>query len=213
MSAPTTLQMAPNVPITMTIKYVDVWPNDTSKNNGKGYGPSLALRGTVDGQDCRVYPKGFLDRNLQRLMQADVIELGSYATDPEAKYSIPVNDGEDIQLELEQPAGEKYPAFVARNPKLFAIAPKPGRETPRPSPSDDGYLNALVGDPPGNVGSGTVARGPQIPLLVPNDARMTNCFGSAITIIRDAEQLSGKLATFEDIRSTAISLYIQGAGR
>lgn len=175
--------MAPNVPITMTIKYVDVWPNDKSKNNGKGYGPSLALRGTVDGQDCRVYPKGFLDRNLQRLMQADVIELGSYATDPEAKYSIPVNDGEDIQLELEQPAGEKYPAFVARNPKLFAVAPQP--VTPKvgfPSPID-------------------------------HNTRMVSCFGNAITIIRDAEQLSGKLGTFEDIRSTAISLFIQGAGR
>lgn len=201
--------MAPNKPITMTIKYVDVWPNDTSKNEGKGYGASLALRGTVDGEDVRVYPKGFVDRNIQKLMQADVIELGQYDADPEAKYSIPVNDGEDIQLELEQPAGERYPAFVARNPKLFGIAPvKPGRETPKNIPDEDGYLDALV-----NGSDATVAKIEQKRGVVDEITRMTNCFGHAITIIKTAHELSGLMFTGEDVRSTAISLFIGGAGR
>lgn len=209
--------MAPNVPITMTIKYVDVWPNDTTKNNGKGYGPSLSLRGTVNGQDCRVYPKGFLDRNLQRLMQANVIELGAYATDPEVKYSIPVLNGEDIQLELEQPAGEKYPAFIARNLKLFATPPKPGREMPKGAPSDDGYLDSLAGFTPGGNRAMPVApiQGQStITTRISAVDRMRACIGAALTLAEEASDLmQGPKFSPEDIRAIAISIFIDGHGR
>lgn len=224
MPAPTTLPMAPNVPITMTIKYIDVWPNDTTKNNGKGYGPSLSLRGTVNGQDCRVYPKGFLDRNLQRLMQANVIEMGAYATDPEAKYSIPVLDGDEIQLVLEQPAGEKYPAFIARNPKLFAAVPKPGREAPKGAPSDDGYLNALLMVPPGSISGGTFPSttvrtiGTQLTTIQRVSAvdRMRECIGAAIGLANEAKELfHDRPAGFtpEDIQKIAVTLFLDGYGR
>lgn len=208
----------------MDIRFVDIFPNDTTKNNGKGYGPSLSLRGTVNGQDCRVYPKGFLDRNLQRLMQANVIELGAYATDPEVKYSIPVLDGEDIQLELEQPAGEKYPAFIARNPKLFAAAPKPGRETPKGAPSDDGYLNALIGDPAGSVRSGSVTSsgsgggdgGVATVQRVSAVDRMRVCIGAAIGLANEAAELFHDRAdgfTSEDVQKIAVTLFLDGYGR
>lgn len=211
--------MAPNVPITMTIKYIDVWPNDTTKNNGKGYGPSLSLRGTVSGQDSRVYPKGFLDRNLQRLMQANVIELGAYATDPEVKYSIPVLDGEEIQLELEQPAGEKYPAFIARNPKLFATPPKPGRETPKGAPIDDGYLDSLAGLTPGGNRAMPVApiQGQStITTRVSAVDRMRICIGAAIGLANEAAELFHDRAdgfTSEDVQKIAVTLFLDGHGR
>src|SRR5258708_7816493 len=151
---PQTLKLAPNVPVIMEVKFCDVYPNDPAKNNGKGYGSSVSLRGFVDGEDVRVYPKGFTDRTLRTLISADVIELGTYDDDPEEKYSIPVLDGKNVQLLMEQPAGERYPAFVARNLSGVTTSVKPGRETPKGTPTDDGYMQALIGDPPSSLGRG-----------------------------------------------------------
>jgi hypothetical protein len=107
----TTLQMTVNKPMQAVIKYVNVWPNDTTKNSGKGYGASLNLKGTFDGTpDASVYPKGFLNRNIQALVDAGVIEDGNYPHDPAERYSIPVVTS-DVTLLLEQNAGEKYPTF------------------------------------------------------------------------------------------------------
>lgn len=111
---PTTLPLAPNVPVAISLRYIDVWPNDMSKNNGKGFGASLALTGTVDGQDRRVYPKGFLDRNLGVLAAAGVIAPSSYDHDPAKKYSIPVLTPHVVVC-MEQPAGERWPSFVVRD--------------------------------------------------------------------------------------------------
>jgi hypothetical protein len=103
--------MTVNKPMQAVIKYVNVWPNDTTKNSGKGYGASLNLKGTFDGTpDASVYPKGFLNRNIQALVDAGVIEDGNYPHDPAERYSIPVVTS-DVTLILEQNAGEKYPSF------------------------------------------------------------------------------------------------------
>src|SRR5258708_21630360 len=115
---PQTLKLAPNVPVIMEVKFCDVYPNDPAKNNGKGYGSSVSLRGFVDGEDVRVYPKGFTDRTLRTLISADVIELGTYYDDPEEKYSIPVLDGNDAQVFLFQPSGDGNAACVARNRRV-----------------------------------------------------------------------------------------------
>lgn len=108
---PTTFKPTINVPFHMTLKYVDVWPNDPSKDpKGKGYGASLALRGDIDGKDVRVYPKGFLDANLAAMANAGIIETpqsGDFDNDPAEKYSIPVKHA-DIVVTLSQPAGERY---------------------------------------------------------------------------------------------------------
>lgn len=121
----------------MEIKYVDVWPNDMSKNNGKGYGAAVSLRGIVDGEDVRVYPRGFVDRTLRTLIGADVIELGEYDDDPESKYAIDVLDGKKVQIMLDHPAGEKYSTFTALNLSRVTTPPKPGRETSQSRSGDD----------------------------------------------------------------------------
>jgi hypothetical protein len=105
---PTTYKPTVNVPFHMTLKYIDVWPNDPSKDpKGKGYGASLALRGDINGEDSRVYPKGFLDANLRAMIDAGIIAVGTYSDDPTEKYSIPVKHA-DIVITLAQPAGERY---------------------------------------------------------------------------------------------------------
>src|SRR4051812_17946537 len=107
-----TLQLTVNVPVDMDIKYIDVWPNDPSKDtkNGKGFGASVALKGEVDGESVRVYPKGFVNRTIEKLVNFGVIEDGHYEHDPAEHYSIPVKSGR-VRIINAQPQGEKYPNF------------------------------------------------------------------------------------------------------
>lgn len=128
---PTTYKPTINVPFHMTLKYVDVWPNDPSKDpRGKGYGASLALRGDINGEDCRVYPKGFLDANLNAMVNAGIIaapESGDFDYDPAEKYSVKVRHA-DIVVTLSQPAGEKYAMTVF---STNGVAPV--QSTPKPT--------------------------------------------------------------------------------
>lgn len=137
-----------NVPLRTKIKYIDVWPNDPSKNNGKGYGASLSLK---DEAGDRIYPKGFLDRNLETLRAAGVISSGDvYDDNPAEKYSIPVLHG-DVEIYMEQPAGEKYARFAVKviggngKPPIASALPQ---NAPKhvPGDEDDGYMASLTGD-------------------------------------------------------------------
>lgn len=111
---PTTIKLAPNVPFRMTVRYVDVWPNDTTKNAGKGYGPSLCLTGANPaGEAVRFYPPGKLPVALAALTLGGVIAPGQYSLDPAQKYNIPVQRG-DVEIVLEQGPGDKY-AEIAVN--------------------------------------------------------------------------------------------------
>lgn len=224
---PQTLKLAPNVPVVMEIKYVDIYPNDTAKNNGKGYGSSVSLRGFVDGVDARMYPKGFTDRTLRILISADVIELGTYDDDPEEKYSIPVLDGKQVQLLMEQPAGERYAAFTALNLSRTVGPSKPGREAPKAAPTDDSaYADVLAlqytpqqgtagASPPTTfyTGKTNVAQPNPIPRVGAVD-RMRACIGAALTLANEAATIEdGVSFAPEDIRAIAISMYIDGHGR
>jgi len=108
-----TIALAPNVPIQMQVKWVDVWANDPTKNDGKGYGASLSLKGIVDGETVKLYPKGKLWAVLKALKAGGVIDpAGQYDEEPAEKYSIPVQTA-DVTLVLEQLAGQRYPEFRA----------------------------------------------------------------------------------------------------
>ena len=106
----TTYKMTVNVPVDMKLEHIDVWPNDPSKNEGKGYGASLALTGQIKGQPSRIYPKGFLNKNIEKLVASEVIEDGHYELDPAEHYSIPAMEGH-ITVVNSQPAGERYANF------------------------------------------------------------------------------------------------------
>lgn len=147
-----------NVPFAMQLKYIDVWPNDTTKNSGKGYGPSLALRGDIGGADSRVYPKGFCDANIDAMVNAGVIGVDDYDYDPTEKYSIPVKNG-DIIITLSQPAGEKYAKTVFALANQITVGtsaqPAPRKNNnvkgphefggPLPGEMEDGYMESLTG--------------------------------------------------------------------
>lgn len=148
-----------NVPFAMKIKYVDVWPNNTEQNDGKGYGASLSLRGDIDGADAKFYPKGFLDANLIGMANAGIIAGDAAAgsnLDPAEKYSIPVVNG-DVTITLSQPAGERYAKTVFATaksgngkPPAQATPATPSRNIGGPLPGeydDDGYMDAVAGDP------------------------------------------------------------------
>ena len=109
-----TVKLAPNVPLQMQIRFIDVWPNDPSKDpNGVGYGASLSLKGLINGEEGKCYPKGKLWAVLKALKAGGVIDpAGQYDEEPAEKYSIPVQTA-DVSLVLEQLAGQRYPEFRA----------------------------------------------------------------------------------------------------
>lgn len=152
-----------NVPFQMQLKYIDVWPNDPSKNNGRGYGPSLALRGDINGVDSRVYPKGFCDANIDAMVNAGIIAADTYDYDPAEKYSIKVKNG-DITITLSQPAGEKYAKTVFAlseqgtlgSPSAPAVAVAPHRGTPKALPGEfDGFEDEQTAELNAHTGRGT----------------------------------------------------------
>jgi hypothetical protein len=65
------VDMLTNVPIRMSIKYIDVYPD-----SGKGYGASMRLKGTIDGADAIVYPKGKVWAAVKAMKAAGVIDSG-----------------------------------------------------------------------------------------------------------------------------------------
>lgn len=201
----TTIPLAPNVPQPISIKYVDIFPNDTTKNNGVGYGPSLRLKGTIDGQEAQVYPKGFLDANLRTLINAGVIAAGTYSDDPTEKYTIPVEAGK-VTVMMAQPAGERYAKFVVSSPATPVPTTKGGKLAVNmgpPLPNEDGYVASLVvSAPTATLGSGTALD------------RMSACLGGVLGMISEAATLKAGLEfTSEDIRAFTISLFIEGHGR
>lgn len=107
-----TLQLTVNEPIEMEVLYIDVWPNDPSKDlkNHKGFGASVALKGLVAGEEVRVYPKGFANKTIEKLVKFDVIEDGHYEHDPAEHYSIPVKTA-NVRLGNMLPKGERYVNF------------------------------------------------------------------------------------------------------
>jgi hypothetical protein len=139
----TTYQLTVNVPVDFDLKYIDVWPNDPTKDkvNGKGFGASVSLKGFVAGEEVRVYPKGFVNRTIEKLVNAGVVDDGHYQHDPAEKYSIKVKQGK-LQIVNAQPSGEKYANFdvllvdgkpVQAKPKVKATAPP---KIPAPSHSN-----------------------------------------------------------------------------
>lgn len=159
-----------NVAFAMKLRYIDVWPNNTEKNGGKGYGSQVAIRGEIDGVDQRVYLKGFTDANIDGMVNAGIIAATDYNYDPAEKYSIPVKSG-DITVTASQPAGEKHAKmkFALNGPAAQATqaatpAPTQGKRLPG---EDDGYLDSLTNDEPPAV---TKARA-QLPTPAPHPGR------------------------------------------
>lgn len=139
----TTLKMTVNVPVDLQLKYIDVWPNDPDKDPaGKGYGASVALKGTVNGEEYRIYPKGFVNKTIEKLVNAGVIEDGHYQHDPAEKYSIPVKQG-NIRIVNAQPAGERYANFdiQAVNGRAVLPAPKVRATVPNAKPPVPSHAN------------------------------------------------------------------------
>lgn len=151
MASTPTVPLTVNVPVDFRLKFIDVWPNDLSKNGGKGYGASLALTGELDGKPARIYPKGFLNRNIDKLVWAGVIEEGHYPHDPAEKYSIPVKTGE-IRVVNSQPAGEKHAAFDILNVRGVAVPTKEklnGHGSTPAATAPSGQVSGSVGAPAG----------------------------------------------------------------
>ncbi len=126
----TTLKLTTNIPVDLDLKYIDVWPNDPSKNEGKGYGASISLKGTVDGEDVRIYPKGFVNKTIEKLVNYGVVEDGHYEHDPAEQYSIPFQQG-NIRIVNAKPAGERYENFdiLAVSGKATVATAKPAART------------------------------------------------------------------------------------
>lgn len=142
--------LAPNVPVRMHLRYVDVWPNDTTKNNGAGYGASVRLKGEIDGQEAVVYPKGKAWAVIKALVDGGVVAPGEYEEDPDQKYSITVAH-RDVTIWLEQMAGQRYADFKARCEGAGAPTPAPANGAPKPQAA------TRVAAP--------VSHGPQVPGL------------------------------------------------
>lgn len=114
------LDLATNIPVVMTIKYVDVWP-DTN-----GYGSQVSLKGTVGGDTVVSYLKGKSWANLKALAEAGVI--GPYdksVEEPSEKTNLPVLHGDNVTLCRQQLPGEKYANLVVTTATAKAPAAKP----------------------------------------------------------------------------------------
>lgn len=148
------VDMLTNVPIRMSIKYIDVYPD-----SGKGYGASMRLKGTIDGAEAIVYPKGKVWAAVKALKAAGVIDAGGeYEDEPVEKYSIPVKQA-DVEIVMKQGPGEKYASFTVNgggnaapaspNPRAVAKTPQSiGPALPWEQDVDDTFARAETGAPP-----------------------------------------------------------------
>ena len=116
------LTMDLNIPVTMRVKWCTVWPNDLSKNSGKGYGSSVNLTGTafVDGAwvDASLYAKGKTWQVLKALQSAGVITDNQKEwDDPAEKVTVPVNADAGARVFVYQKKhGDTYANFFATDP-------------------------------------------------------------------------------------------------
>lgn len=144
--------MVPNVPVSMRVKFVDVYANDTSKNNGKGYGSQVAVKGEIGGETFTIYLKGFTNENVGQLVDAGVIAPNHYPHDPAEKYNIPVVGKDAVTLCLEQLAGMKYPKMRITGANGSTSVPSPRSTAPVASamtPVKPAYVQQDVGRLPG----------------------------------------------------------------
>ena len=138
------LAMDMNVPVTMRVKWCTVWPNDMSKNSGKGYGSSVNLTGTalVDGTwvDASLYAKGKTWQVLKALQTAGVITDNNKAwDDPAEKVTVPVNADAGARVFVYQKKhGDTYANFFATDPD---------GTPPVTAPKKENAVGDLPGDP------------------------------------------------------------------
>lgn len=201
-----------NVPFVMQLKYIDLWPNDTTKNKGKGYGPSLALRGDIGGVDSRVYPKGFADANIDAMVNAGIIAAIDYDYDPTERYSIDVKDG-DITITLSQPAGEKYAKTVfSLTAQRSMVAPPPRKPNNVKGPHEFGP--PLPGEYDGEQGHALRGVGhDETPFISPSERLLLlhdECFRKAYNRLKKANEAQDPVLIFtgSDVLAYTAQLFI-----
>jgi hypothetical protein len=127
----------------MRVKYCTVWPNDPTKNAGKGYGSSVNLSGTtlVNGEwvDASLYAKGKTWQVLKALQTAGVITANDKAwDDPAEKVTVPVNvDGVSRTFVYQKKHGDAYANFFVTDSAVPAT----------PAPKQDHAVGDLPDDP------------------------------------------------------------------
>lgn len=100
---PAKYDMLTNVPVTVDIKYVDVWPD---KN---GYGSQVSVKGAIDGELQTIYLKGKSWANLKALAEAGVIAgYSKEDEEPAEKVNLPVVNGTGVTLCRRQGPGERF---------------------------------------------------------------------------------------------------------
>jgi hypothetical protein len=193
------VDMLTNVPIRMSIKYIDVYPD-----SGKGYGASMRLKGTIDGADAIVYPKGKVWAAVKAMKAAGVIDAnGEYADEPTEKYSIPVIHA-DVEMVMRQAAGEKYATFAVNTYGTARVVPT----TPKPVASHN-----TIGRVPWEDEQET--GGPPAPTRIPTDhlaavaTEYAGCLTRARQLALEAklDTLGGDLAG--TVQAIAATLFIE----
>lgn len=136
----TKLSLAPNMPVVMDIRYVDVYPQKTV--GAQVYGAQVSLKGVIDGASTIIYLPGKPWANLKALMLAGVIgEYDSSIEDPPEKVNVPVLNGSSVTLCRRQLAGERFATLVVETDGV------PSREPGKPSqPSRTGTAKQAVED-------------------------------------------------------------------
>lgn len=211
----TKVTLAPNIPIRMQVRYVDVFENDLTKNGGKGYGASVRLKGTVNGEDAVCYPKGAAWAVLKALQAGGVVAPGEYDDDPAEKYSIPVANG-DATLVLEHLPGDKYSNFKAT---------AAGHGAPAPAPPTNGKAPVSIGGPlpyeatlaptgPSTLPlDDTPARPPAQPTFAAMAAQYAECFTVALQHAQEAQKIADVAIDLAGLSAIAATLFIQRTQR
>lgn len=136
-----------NVPLVVRVRYVTVYPNDPTKNNGKGYGSSVAMSGTalINGEwvEASWYAKGKTWAALRALKDAGVIpDYDKAWDDPAERVTVPVvADQKAVTMCYEKKHGDQYATFKV-TPGGSASGPAPTTK-----PKTDHALGEIPGDP------------------------------------------------------------------
>lgn len=222
----TKVTLAPNLPVRMQVRYVDVFENDLTKNGGKGYGASVRLKGTVNGEDAVCYPKGAAWAVLKALQAGGVVAPGEYDDDPAEKYSIPVANG-DATLVLEHLPGDKYSNFKATaalygapasappangkapvsigGPLPYEAEPGPERAVEAAHVADSARQRQATQPAPSPNAAGPATARPTFAAMA---AQYAECFTVALQHAQEAQAIADVAIDLQGLSAIAATLYI-----
>lgn len=209
MATATKFEMVINVPVTIDIKYIDIWPPNQ-------YGSQVSLKGIVEGETQTIYLKGKTWANLKALHSAGVIgDYDKAIEEPAEKVNVPVLNGEGVILTRRQLPGERYPNLVVETqgtqPRDNGKPAVAGKVSTAREYSHGGPIAGLDDDdqpPASDAFEETAPSNPAGERLAALFKLHNLCFEQALNLVNAADSNHGIKGSIEAVSSISATLFI-----